>query len=384
MSLGETDLYDFCIKNLKITPLNNFENKNVNLSKYHMNFYVKMINKKNTEETILNINSIQIYTNDETRYKYGRFEEKIILNTDNNCFYEYNNIFKLWVEINNNDSMYDIYFLRIEVLDPIYKSIVYTNNISIENKITNKKNKITNVKNIITNNKILQTSNDNLENLNGPYDSIMANGDIFTYYCEPAKNKIVHVIYKNKDNIEKIYKLNDIYTYNIKNPTSFFKIVGFDISPNKNIFKYIQELNVKYYNKGEIMGAYMGDEKFTTSLHFQILEKSDEYLKNLNGPFESICENEDNYTYYTNQKNKKIVYVIYKKNNSNMENIYKVGDIFANNTRNPSHFYKIVDFELSSNKNIFKYEQEQIVHYSNIGNIMTEYMGDELFMNIYC
>ena len=384
MSLGETDLYDFCIKNLKITPLNNFENKNVNLSKYHMNFYVKMINRKNTEETILNINSIQIYTNEEIRYKYGRFEEKIILNTDNNCFYEYNNIFKLWVEINNNESMYDIYFLRIEVLDPIYKSIVYTNNISIENIITNKKNKITNVKNIIINNKILQTSNDNLENLNGPYDSIMANGDIFTYYCEPAKNKIVHVIYKNKDNIEKIYKLNDIYTYNIKNPTSFFKIVGFEISPNKNIFKYIQELNVKYYNKGEIMAAYMGDENFTTSLHFQILEKSEEYLKNLNGPFESICENEDNYTYYTNQKNKKIVYVIYKKNNSNMENIYKVGDIFANNTRNPSHFYKIVDFELSSNKNIFKYEQEQIVHYSNIGNIMTEYMGDEPFMNIYC
>lgn len=383
MLLSETDLYDFCIKNLKITPLNNFENKNVNLSKYHMNFYVKMINRKNTEETILNINSIQIYTNDETRYKYGRFEEKIILNTDNNCFYEYNNIFKLWIEINNNETMYDIYFIKIEVFDPIYKSIVYTNNLSIENIITNNKNIIANVKKNIVNNEILPTIYDDFENLNGPYNSIMENGDIFTYYCEPVKNKIVHVIYKNKDNIEKIYKLNDIYIYNIKNPTSFFKIVGFEISPNKNIFKYIQELNAKYYNKGEIMAAYMGDEKFTTSSHLHFLETSGEYLKDLNGPFESKCENEDNFTYYTNPKNKKIVYVIYKKKNSNFENIYKVGDIFADNTRNPSHFYKIVDFELSSNKNIFKYENEQLVYYFNKGNIMTEYMGDELFMNIY-
>lgn len=371
----EKDLYNFCLKNLKIIPLQNFERKTIYLENYHMQFYIKIINKTNMEEEVLNIIYIQIDTNDETKYKFQVFDESIIIKTNKGLLYGYNDVFKSWFNLDNHAILFDMYFEKIEVLDPIYKSVVYTNNITIDSLITDHKIKPANI--------ILQKTPDILKDLNGPYDSLSITGDMFTYYQDPKnRNKIVYVIYKKKDTVDKkIYKLGDIYIHNIKNPTNFFKIVDFELSKNGNIFKYIQELTVVYFNKGEIMSVFMGDENFSPNL--PILDTCNKAFDNLNGPFESLFKNEDKYTYYTSQENKKISHVIYKKKDTDIEKIYKLSDIFANCSRNPTRFFKIVGFELSQNNNIYKYEQEQSAQYFNKGEIMAEYMGDEIFMNIY-
>ena len=116
----------------------------------------------------------------------------------------------------------------------------------------------------------------------------------------------------------------------------------------------------------------------------EIEKEIENEIKNETGPFVSLCANGDIYEYYIKSpKSKKIVHVIYKENGSNKVNEYKIGDILASSTKNPNNFYQIVDFELTKNGNIFKYERELKIEYTTVGTVMGSYMGDEIFSNLY-